>query len=334
MAQRSTPYAATLPYWSDSASVPTFPQIDRDVDVDVLVVGGGITGLTTAYLLLDSGTSVAVLERARCGQIDTGHTSAHLTMVTDTRLSELVRRFGRDHAQAVWDAGLAAIAQIETIVREQSDRLRVRVGGRLPARAERRDARGRPRGFEEEATLARDLGFDATFVDDVPFAGGPGVRFDDQARFHPRKYLAGLAGAIRDEGGLIFEHSDADGILRRPASGEGQRTLGARAGHRAGHAQSARRHEQPRRCRRSSRRSSRSTRATSSPDALPKGVVPDALFWDTADPYHYLRIEPHRDHDLVIFGGEDHKTGQVADTSACYDRLEQDACARWSRESR
>src|SRR6185295_18420391 len=53
-----------------------------------------------------------------------------------------------------------------------------------------------------------------------------------------------------------------------------------------------------------------------------KGRIPDALFWDTADPYHYLRIEPHRDHDFVIFGGEDHKTGQVADTNACFDRLE------------
>jgi hypothetical protein len=52
-----------------------------------------------------------------------------------------------------------------------------------------------------------------------------------------------------------------------------------------------------------------------------KGRVPDALFWDTADPYHYLRLEPHRNHDLVIFGGEDHKTGQVSDTNACFDRL-------------
>ena len=65
-----------------------------------------------------------------------------------------------------------------------------------------------------------------------------------------------------------------------------------------------------------------------------EGAVPDALFWDTADPYHYLRIEPHRDHDLVIFGGEDHKTGQVADTSACYDRLEQDAARAESRDRR
>ena len=51
--------------------------------------------------------------------------------------------------------------------------------------------------------------------------------------------------------------------------------------------------------------------------------MPDALWWDTADPYQYLRVEPHRDYDVVIFGGEDHKTGQQDDTEACYRRLEE-----------
>jgi Rieske Fe-S protein len=56
---------------------------------------------------------------------------------------------------------------------------------------------------------------------------------------------------------------------------------------------------------------------------VPRGVVPDALWWDTADPYQFVRVDPHRDHDVVIFGGEDHKTGQQEDTEACYRRLEE-----------
>ena len=78
---------ATQPYWIDSAPLPRFPKLDRDEEVDVVIVGGGITGLTAAYLLTLDGRRVALLERERCAQIDTGHTTAHLTMVTDPRLS-------------------------------------------------------------------------------------------------------------------------------------------------------------------------------------------------------------------------------------------------------
>src|SRR5258705_6895969 len=119
MAKSTATYAETLPYWTDSAPPSIFKRVDRDIDVDVVIVGAGITGLTTAYLLVKAGRSVAVIERARSGEVDTGHTSAHLTMVTDARLSDLVQRFGRTHAQAVWDAGLAAISEIEMICSDE-----------------------------------------------------------------------------------------------------------------------------------------------------------------------------------------------------------------------
>ena len=108
----------TTPYWSASASFPRFARLDADTETDVVVVGGGITGLTAAYELATAGRSVIVIDRGRCASVDTGHTSAHLTMVTDTRLSDLADQFGRSHAQAVWDAGLAAIARIDEIVRQ------------------------------------------------------------------------------------------------------------------------------------------------------------------------------------------------------------------------
>ena len=118
-----TSHSDTTPYWMD-ASLPRFPKLGRNARVDVVVVGGGITGLTAAYLLAKAGRSVALLERARCADIDTGHTTAHLTMVTDLRLTELVDRFGRNHAQAVWDAadGAAPRAYSPWTIRRVLDR--------------------------------------------------------------------------------------------------------------------------------------------------------------------------------------------------------------------
>ncbi|HTK29661.1 MAG TPA: FAD-dependent oxidoreductase [Vicinamibacterales bacterium] len=303
-----------------------FPKLDTDLAVDTVVVGAGITGLTAACQLAEAGQTVAVLERGRCAQVDTGHTSAHLTMVTDSPLSELVDRFGPDHARAAWDAGLAAIDWIEaTVEREGIDCGFERIDGYLHA----------PVGpapppadvFEREAALARECGFAADFVRETPWAGGPGVRFEGQARVHPRRYLAGVAKAIRARGGAVFEHTAAEAFVNEP-----------RAVKANGHTVSC----------------GQIVIATHNPlvgiagmvsasifqtklalytsyvvaGRVRRGAVPDALFWDTADPYRYVRIEPHREYDVVIVGGEDHKTGQVADTEACYTRLEQAARER------
>jgi len=312
----------TTPYWSSSATFPRFSKLDSDAEADVVVVGGGITGLTAAYCLARAGRSVLVMDRARCASIDTGHTSAHLTMVTDTRFHQLVKRLGRPHAQAVWDAGLAAIARIDEIVREHEiDCGFDWVEGYLHVRRDGTGDKDADR-LKQDADLAAELGFDATFVTEVPLIGTPGVRFDGQARVHPRRYLAGLANALVAAGGRIHEHTDASEFSSSPMSVTAN-------GHRVT-------------CR-------NIVLATHNPlvgvagmapatlfqtklslyssyvvaGRVPSGTVPDALWWDTADPYRYLRLDPHRDYDVVIFGGEDHKTGQETDSDERYRRLEQ-----------
>jgi glycine/D-amino acid oxidase-like deaminating enzyme/nitrite reductase/ring-hydroxylating ferredoxin subunit len=312
----------TTPYWSTSATFPQFAKLAEDVVADVVVVGAGMTGLSAAYLLAKAGKQVVVLERDRCAMTDTGHTSAHLTMVTDARLSELVKRFGRTHGQAAWDAGLAAIAKIDEVVREQSLDVDFEwVDGYLHAPMND-DASQEAARLKEEAMLARDLGFDVEYLDTVALVNRPGIRFADQARIHPRAYLAGVAKAFVALGGRIHEHSAADEFSDDP------RTVKVN-----GHTVTCQ----------------DIVIATHNPlvglagptgatlfqtklalytsyviaGRLPRGVVADALWWDTSDPYYYLRVEPHRDFDVVIFGGEDHKTGQQDDTAACYRRLEE-----------
>ncbi|HEV7405393.1 MAG TPA: FAD-dependent oxidoreductase [Chthoniobacteraceae bacterium] len=299
----------TTPYWSDTAPIPEYPPLHGDLTVDVAVIGGGITGVTAAYLLRKQGASVALLERQRFAGRDTGHTTAHLTHVTDTRLRELVKDFGRDHAQAVWDAGAAAMTRIrETAADEGIDCEFAWVPGYLHAPQSAATEQER-QALLEDAKLARELGFDAAFMEQVPFMGTPGVRFANQAKFHPRNYLAGLLQAFERAGGRLFENSDGAEIHDAPLSVKSN-------GHTitCGHVILA------------THVPLQGTRGTLGAalfqtklapyttyavgGKIPAGVVPEASFWDTNDPYDYLRIDRHERHDYAILGGADHKTGQ------------------------
>jgi glycine/D-amino acid oxidase-like deaminating enzyme/nitrite reductase/ring-hydroxylating ferredoxin subunit len=313
---------ATHSFWQESASIPRLPALDRDLRVDVVVVGGGVTGITAAYLLSKHGLRVALLERGRLLEQDTAHTSAHLTSVTDSRLTRLAKDFGRDHAGAVWDAGLAALGAIDEYVREEGiDCGFAWVPGylHLPfGRVTQADTDA----IRAEAELARDLGFDAEFQDRTPLTGTPGLQIPDQARVHPLKYLAGLLRAARGRRCEVFEMTAVEAVEDDPPAviANGRRVICDRvvvATHNPVVG------------------SEGFLKATAFQTKLalytsyvvggyvPHGSVPDALFWDTGDPYRYLRLVPWIDKDLVIYGGEDHKTGQSSDTTMRFERLEQ-----------
>jgi glycine/D-amino acid oxidase-like deaminating enzyme/nitrite reductase/ring-hydroxylating ferredoxin subunit len=196
--------------WLATAGRPAHPPLDRDLDVDVVVVGAGITGLTTALLLQQRGATVAVVEADRVGARTTGRTTGKLSSQHGLHHHQLRSQAGDDVARTYAEANQAAIATIERLAGEcDADCDLVRAPSYLwtvdPDRVQ--DLRA-----EDEA--ARALGLPSTFTTetDLPFEVAGAVRFDDQAHFHAIRYADALARTFAARGGTIVEQTRAMGV--------------------------------------------------------------------------------------------------------------------------
>ncbi len=322
-------------HWRMTALLPRFPRLEDHLNVDVVVVGAGITGVTAAYLLKQEGLTVALVERDRCGGVDTSHTTAHLTAVTDLRLQEMESQFGAADARKVWDAGTAAVHRIAELVRTEDIDCGFRwCPGFLHATSANEDTAL----LHRETEAARTLGVAAEFQSAVPIFHVPGVIFPRQAMFHPLAYLAGLLRSVPGGGSHVFEDTEVQAIEKNPRHLTTPRgrinfshlvlathnPLSGLAG-----------------MLRSTLLQTKLSLYTSYAIGarLPRGRLPEGLFWDTGEPYRYLRAEDGRNHTYAIYGGEDHKTGQETDTPTAYARLEEglrkfapgaEVDARWS----
>lgn len=305
--------------WTDTAPHHAFPPLDRRVQVDVAVVGAGIAGLTAAILLQRAGRSVAVVEAGEVAGGESCHTSAHLTAVQDTRFFEIDRTFGKEAAELVAQHGMAAIDLVEHLSGEYGiDCDFARVPGWLFTERSRDRKQ-----LEKEAQAAREAGLQAHLVDEVPlpFPTAGAVRFDGQAVFHPLLYLRGLADAFARRGGMIFEGSRVlsvdDGKPCKVSTAQG--SVVARDVIVAT--------DSP-----ISNRIFLHTKLSPYRTYIVAGRIDEplpGLFWDTADPYHYVRTWQNHDGGVeVIVGGEDHRVGELEDTDSAYDRLEGWAASR------
>jgi glycine/D-amino acid oxidase-like deaminating enzyme/nitrite reductase/ring-hydroxylating ferredoxin subunit len=311
------------PYWLATADLPHADKLKKNVSVDVVVVGGGITGITAAYLIKRCGLKVALLERDAFASADTAHTTAHLTCVTDLPLPQLVQNFGRNHAQAAWDAGLAAIEVIEhNVQHEKIDCDFQRVPGYRHAPLQPATDETDPHAaFQEEARLAADLGFHAAYMPSVPLVHRPGVRFPNQAKFHPLKYLAALLEKIPGNGSHIFEHTEAEEFFEKPLSVKAHgHTITCKYIVIATHVPLVGKNGLVNAMFFQTKIAPYSSYAIGA--KLPPGPLPEACFWDTSDPYYYLRIDRRPAGNYAIFGGQDHKTGQTVDTEPLYQKLQ------------
>jgi glycine/D-amino acid oxidase-like deaminating enzyme/nitrite reductase/ring-hydroxylating ferredoxin subunit len=309
--------------WMTTADVPQYPALTEDLNTNVCVIGAGIAGMTTAYLLAREGKSVVVLDDGPIAGGESGRTTAHLVNALDDRYFEIERIHGEKGARLAAQSHTDAVKKIEDIVAEENiDCDFSRLDGYLfmpPG--------GEIEYLERELEAIHRAGLtNVRLIDRAPirdYNTGAALLFPGQAQFHPVKYLDALARAIERNGGRLFTRTHVEKV-----EGGKDAIITARGG-RTVRAHSA-------------------VVATNTPvndwlaihtkqapyrtyvigALVPKNSVPRALYWDTFDPYHYVRLQPlSAAHDVLIVGGEDHKTGQAHDTDERFDRLES-----WARQ--
>ena len=295
--------------WDATASSPQDPPLRGDLQVEIVIVGAGITGLTAALLLAEKGRSVAVVEKETIGSGETGNTTAHLTVALDARYHYVKRHYSKEEARLVADASRASLEKIADFVRRYSIDCRFRrVPGYLYTEKRKYVAE-----LKNEASAAREAGLDAQWVNEVPlpFETRGAVLWPEQAQFHPREYLAALAKHAAAAGAQIFEQTFAAKVDAGLVETEHGRIT-------ADHV-----------CMATNVPIGGFTHVHTKAAAYRSyaiafeetGSHPDGLFWDTADPYHYTRWQETDDGTFMIVGGEDHRTGEEEDTEGCFSRL-------------
>jgi glycine/D-amino acid oxidase-like deaminating enzyme/nitrite reductase/ring-hydroxylating ferredoxin subunit len=308
--------------WMPVPDIPGKP-VEDSRPCDLLIIGSGIAGLSVAYEALLKGRQVTVLDRGAIASGMTARTTAHLASALDDFYHEFISRRSEEEARLLHDSLAAAIDRIAEIARQESiDCDFTRCDGYLfLGEGDEIDI------LEKEIEACHRIGFaGVAWADRAPmpsFETGRCLRFPNQARFHPLKYLHGLARAILTKGGVLRPHTIVESLTQtgnevavKTANGQ---TILARnvvvatnspiVGPTTLHTKQA------------------PYRTYAMAFSVPKGAVTDALYWDTLEAYHYVRLQEGDGTDLLIVGGEDHKTGEADDAEIRFSGLE-----TWTRQ--
>ena len=302
-------------YWMDSVQIPEYESLMGNLEVDVAVIGGGITGITSAFLLKQSGLKVALLEATRILHGTTGHTTAKVTAQHDIIYHVIKSKMDQESAKQYAMANQAAISAIDTIIQQNNISCDF---SWQPAYVYTQDE-NYVLQVQEETEAAFNLGFAATFMEEIPlpFKVKAALRFDNQAQFHPLKYSAALAAQIPGNGCYLLENTKAIDIQT-----QSNYTITTSTGFHV--------------------KAPNIIVATHYPFYDGNGMYfsriypnrsyaigltisdsyPGGMYITAEDPGRSYRSHPMDDgRELIIVGGEHHKTGQGVDTSLHYQNL-------------
>ena len=312
----------TTSLWMTDVEPIAASPLAADASCDVLIVGGGIAGLSCAYEAARCGKQVMVIDRWQIGRGMTARTTAHLASESDDWNYELVKARGEEDTRINYESQVAAINRIEAICRDEgieADFTRVEAF-MVPAEP------GHMSKLEDEYDACRRIGMAVEWTEEAPAplpAGTKALRFADQGRFHPLRYCAGLARSIVEHDGRLHSgtayarhEEDDDGVTVETADGHRIR---------ASHVMFAT--NSPVNATVAIHTKQVPMRTYAIAARVRSGAIPDALIWDTQEAYHYVRLQPGDDCDWLIVGGEDHRSGTVDDGDDRFGRLE-----KWARD--
>jgi glycine/D-amino acid oxidase-like deaminating enzyme/nitrite reductase/ring-hydroxylating ferredoxin subunit len=311
--------------WLATTPETDFPAMAQDVTVDVAVIGGGIAGISTAFLLKQAGLTVAVVEAGRVVESVTGNTTAKITALHSLIYDHLISQFGEDGARQYADAQTAAIEKIASLVEENKISCDFR---RTPAYTYTESEEDLDQ-IKAEVEAATKLGLPASYVETtpLPFPVKGAVKFDNQAQFHPRKYLLALVEKLPGDGHYVFEETRAleieDGDPCRVKTNRG--TITAKSVVVTTHFPL---------------KDPNIYFAAMHPGrSLVLGCrlnvpVPEGMYISTGEDMHSFRSNPSEDGGTIwMVGGEKFKTGQGGDIEERFKRLETYARGRFDVRS-